>query len=149
VITIKNTQRAIPINVNQLKKDIQKLLKITGYEDFDIGLWITTDKTIRTYNKKYRHKDKATTILSFPFHDNLKAGNRIHAKTDDDKNLGDMIISAQSVVKNAPLWSQTFNQRLQGLIVHGFCHLLGYTHTSEAEETKMLKKENELIKNVL
>ena len=144
MITIKNTQRTTPINVDQLKKNIQKLLKITGYEDFDIGLWITTDKTIRTYNKKYRHKDKATTILSFPYHDTIKAGERIHPQTEDDKNLGDIIISAQSVMKNAPLWNQTFEQRLQGLIVHGFCHLLGYTHASEAEETEMIKKEQEL-----
>ena len=56
MITIKNTQRKIKISVSQIKKNLEKMLDVAGYPDFDIGIWFTTDKTIRAYNKKYRKK---------------------------------------------------------------------------------------------
>ena len=101
MITIKNTQRAIPIDIKQLKKDAQTILRILRYEDYDLGIWLTTNKTIRYYNKTYRHKDKATDILSFSYHPSLKAGERIKPKNEGDKNLGDLIISAEYVERAA------------------------------------------------
>ena len=146
MITIKNTQRTIPINVPQLKKNISKILKYLGYEDYDIGLWITTNQTTRKFNKQYRNKDKATGVLSFSYHPNLKPGERIKPLTDADKNLGDIIISPEFIKKDAPNWNQSFKERLDATIVHGICHLLGHTHQEDAEFEKMQKKEAKLLK---
>jgi probable rRNA maturation factor len=145
MITIKNTQRTATINIAYITRDIEHLLHITGYTDFDIGVWITTDRTIRMYNKKYRKKNTATTILSFPFHPSHTPGKRIHTRSKDEQNLGDIIISVESVIKDAPKWNQTFEQRLRELIIHGFCHLIGYTHTDDLEQKKMLRKEQQLL----
>ena len=67
MILLKNTQRTIPVNVTQLKKEAQQILDLLGYPDFDLGIWITTNKTIQEYNATYRNKNKPTDILSFPF----------------------------------------------------------------------------------
>jgi len=99
MITIRNTQRKIDVNTNQLKHDGQKILDLLDYPDFDLGIWLTTNKTIREYNKNYRNKDKATDILSFAFHPQLKAGERITVKSNDDKNLGDLILSLEYIKK--------------------------------------------------
>ena len=95
VIRIKNTQRKIKIDTKKIESDIQRMLDIAGYSDFDIGVWFTTNKTIRAYNKKYRQKDKPTDILSFPYHTSLKPGDAIQVKDPEDKNLGDIIISLE------------------------------------------------------
>lgn len=148
MITIKNTQRTIAINTNTLKNDAQKIIDLLSYTDFDLGIWLTTNKTIQRYNSDYRHKDKPTDILSFPFHPTLKPGQRIKPLSDEDKNLGDLIISLEYVQKDAPRWEQTFEQRMKVLLVHGICHLLGYDHITDEEYAVMHKKEKELLKKI-
>ena len=91
------------------KKDTQTFLTTLGYEEFDLGIWITTDATIQKYNREYRHKDKPTDILSFPYHDKLKAGKRIKVQEPEDENLGDLIISAAYVKKMQNVWALRLN----------------------------------------
>jgi len=146
MILIKNTQRKIKIDTKQLHTDAQKVLDLLKYPDFDLGIWLTTNKTIHYYNKTYRHKDKPTDILSFPTYPELKAGQRIKATADDEKGLGDLIISLEYVQKDAKKLGVTFDQRMQRLLVHGICHLLGYDHIEDADYKVMLRKEMYLLK---
>ena len=119
MITIHNTQRKITIDTTKFKQDTQKLLDLLDYPDFDLGIWLTTDRTIREYNRNYRNKDKATDILSFSFHPKLQAGKRITVKTADDKNLGDLIISLEYVKRDADRLEVPFKNHLRRLLVHG------------------------------
>lgn len=148
MITIKNSQRNIAIDVHQLKTDAHKLLMALGYDDFDLGIWITTNATIRRYNKTYRHKDKPTDILSFPFHPELQPGQKIKVRSDDDKNLGDIIISAEYVIKQIKNTDESFDGRLKVLLVHGICHLLGYDHITDDQFAQMQRKEKLLLKKL-
>lgn len=145
MILIKNSQRKVKINITQLKEDAQILLNALDYSDFDLGIWLCSDAMIRKYNKEYRHKDKVTDILSFPYHPSLKAGTRIKVKADEDKNLGDIMIAPHYVEKDLPRWNQTFGKRMRVLLVHGICHLLGYDHITDADYKIMHKKEVALL----
>jgi probable rRNA maturation factor len=148
MITIRNTQRLIPINIKKLRAQAQHILTILGYADFDLGIWLTSEKTIRHYNKQYRSKDVSTDILSFAYHPDLKAGERIEPKTEDDKNLGDLILAPAYIKKKAPAWDQPFDQRLRELLVHGICHLLGYDHETDADFEVMQKREHWILKQM-
>jgi len=149
MIHIKNSQRKIAINADQLKTDLQIILDALNYSDFDISVLITTNKTIREYNRDYRQKDKATDILSFPYHPELLAGKRIKVKHEEDKNLGDLIISAEYVTKDAKELNVTFEARMKKLLVHGVCHLLGYDHIIDADWRRMRAKEGFLLKKII
>jgi rRNA maturation RNase YbeY len=146
MILIKNTQRTISINFDRLKKDAQIVLDALKYSDYDLGIWFTTNKTIQKYNHLYRHKNKPTDILSFSHHPELKAGERIKPLSDDDKNLGDLIISMEYVVKDLPRWQMSLDDRMHVLLVHGICHLLGYDHIEDADYKIMHRKEMSLLK---
>lgn len=148
MITIKNTQRKITVNTKKLKTQAAYLLKLLGYEDFDLGIWLTTNKTIQEYNRTYRNKDKPTDILSFTHHPTLKAGEKIVVREPDDKNLGDLIISLEYVQHDASRWHMTFEERMPVLLVHGICHLLGYDHEHDADYKIMHKKEQTLLKKL-
>ncbi|MFA6066402.1 MAG: rRNA maturation RNase YbeY [Candidatus Babeliaceae bacterium] len=147
MILIKNTQRKVILDTQKLEQNAQVLLDSLRYSDYDLGIWITTNKTIRLYNKTYRHKDKATDILSFMNYPQLQAGKRIRP-IDGDKNLGDLIISAEYVVQEALKYNVTLEQRLQVLLVHGICHLLGYDHIEDADYRRMRAKEAYLLKKL-
>lgn len=145
MVTIKNTVQTIPVNIKKLKMDAQKLLDLLGYSDFDLGIWLTTNNTIRKYNRLYRKKDKPTDILSFPNYPNLRPGKRINKKTLEEKDLGDIIISLEYSVREAKQLRVSLQKQLQQLLVHGVCHLLGYTHDTEEGYKKMQKKEKYLL----
>jgi probable rRNA maturation factor len=148
MINIKNTQRKYTLNISQIKGDVERVLQELNYSSYDIGIWFTTNNTIREYNNNYRHKDKATDILSFPYHIDLIAGKRIKAKFPEDENLGDLIISPEYVEKYAREYNTTFEDRLQVTLVHGICHLLGYDHITDPDYKKMHKLELLLLKKL-
>ncbi|MEX0940265.1 MAG: rRNA maturation RNase YbeY [Candidatus Babeliales bacterium] len=148
MITIRNTQRKIQINEKKIRENVQQILDILDYSDFDIGIWLTTNKTIQAYNRDYRNKDKPTDILSFPFYPDLKPPKRIYPKNEDEKNLGDIIISLEYVKKDAQRLGISFEKRIQILLVHGICHLLGYDHQTDDDYKIMRKKEAFLLKKL-
>lgn len=149
MIIIKNSQRSIPVKINAIRQAVECMLERAGYPDFDINILLTTDATIRRYNKRFRHKDKPTDILSFPFYPELKAGESIRATTSDEKNLGDVIISVAYAQKDAQKIGRELNAHMIRLCAHGIAHVLGYDHETDADWAKMQKFESKLLKNFL
>lgn len=149
MITLRNTQRTVFVDTKVLKEDAQAILRILKYKDFDLGIWITNDRTIRHYNKLYRGKDKPTDILSFSYWPNLKPGQRIKATTSEDKNIGDLIISAPYVAERLSSYGMSLQERLRVLLIHGICHLLGYDHENDADYRRMRAKEAAILKRLV
>lgn len=148
MIVIKNTQRTVALNIPKIKRMLQKIVTIIGYDDFDLGVWFATNKTIQDYNATYRNKNKPTDILSFSYHPNLQAGQKIKVTFPEDKNLGDLILSPEYIQKAAAEMQQSFEERLEVLLVHGICHLLGYDHERDEDFKKMQRKEKMILKKL-
>lgn len=144
MVLVKNEQ-SIPIDTNQLEQNAQKILAYLEYADFDLGILLCDSPTMHEYNKKYRDKDKPTDILSFPFYPELKAGESIKATNQAEKNLGDIILCPEYIKDDLDRWQQTFDQRMNMLLVHGICHLLGYDHILDSDYEIMKAKEQELL----
>jgi probable rRNA maturation factor len=98
--------------------------------DGAVTIRITTSSELRELNRRYRHKDEATDVLSF---DLLST----RAKT-----VGDLAISAEIAAANAAELGHTTETELKILILHGLLHLAGYDH--EADNGEMGKRESEL-----
>ena len=150
MITIKNTQHKISINTQRLRMQAAAMLAVLGYADFDLGIWLTTNKTIRRYNKTFRGKDKPTDILSFPYHTTLKTRQKITVRQPEDKNLGDLIISLEYTQQDAAAtWHCSLDERLSALLAHGIAHLLGYDHQTDAEFKQMQLIEKKLLRDAI
>ena len=149
MILIENNQQDVALDIGQLHRDAQKILDLLEYSDYDLGILLTTNEEMHAYNNQYRDQDKPTDILSFAYHDKLKAGDRITPQSDEDKNLGDIIISPQYVLDDLPRWEQPFEQRMRVLLVHGICHLLGYDHIEDEDYAAMDTKEQLLLEQLV
>ena len=145
MIFIKNSQKTIPFSTKLYEQKAKKIVTFLGYQDFDISIWLTTNHTLQKYNREFRHKNKPTDVLSFPFHD-VKAGKKILATSPDDKNLGDILISVAYVFANKHNLEGDFIQRMDRMLVHGICHLLGYDHQTDNDYKKMFALEKKLLK---
>lgn len=148
MIVIKSRLKKHGLDLRLIEKQAAFILKELGYADFDLGIWFTTNATIRAYNKTYRKKDKATDILSFPYHEGCKPGQKIKVTCEEDKNVGDIIISVDFVNYLLPLYNSTLQQRMGVLLIHGICHLLGYTHYDDDNDAKMSALERSIAKKL-
>ncbi len=146
MVIVKNRQKIIPFSAVAYQKKAEKILDFLGYSNFDLGILLTTNRTIQKYNQKFRSKNKPTDILSFPYHLDAKAGKKIVVKHDDDKNLGDIIISLPYVFKNEKNLEGDFESRMNMMLVHGVCHLLGHDHDEDDDYKKMFTLEIKLLK---
>jgi len=148
MITLRNEQTDITVDTKKLEAHAQRILDMLGYSDFDLGILLAAADEIQHYNREYRNIDKATDVLSFPFHNEITAGEKINATNDDEKNLGDVIICPVYAQTTLIDWDQSIEERLNGLLVHGICHLIGYDHEVDEQEEQMLAMEAKLLSKI-
>ncbi|MCK5639250.1 MAG: rRNA maturation RNase YbeY [Gammaproteobacteria bacterium] len=87
-------------------------------------------------NETYRHKQGPTNVLSFPFE--ALAG-------VDIALLGDLVICAPVVEKEARAQGKTSEAHWAHMVVHGCLHLQGYDHIEQADAEKMEGLEIEVL----
>lgn len=148
MIFIQNRIKKIPFDSAAFKKKAATVLNYLGYDDYDLNILITTDKAVRKYNKQFRKKDKATDVLSFPYHPELKTGERIKPQTEDDRAIGDIVISLEYVYADRHKLGQTFIKRMDRMLVHGICHCLGYDHIEDDDYEIMFALEKKLLQQI-
>jgi probable rRNA maturation factor len=100
---------------------------------------LSDDATVRDLNARYRGKDAATNVLSFP---SSTAG---AAEFSDARNLGDVILGCETVAAEAGEQGIPPGHHLQHLVVHGLLHLLGFDHGNEDEAVEMEGLEIEIL----
>ena len=108
------------------RKAIETVSSILDKSEGELSLAFVSDAAIQVLNRDYRHKDKATNVLSFPMEGLL---------------LGDIVFAKDTIVQEAEFRDKKLGDHLSHLIVHGFLHLLGYDHVDEADAAKMESAE--------
>ena len=88
---------------------------------------------MKDLNNKFRKKNKATDVLSFPF----------NYKITKNSYLGDMAISYEIINKRSI--KSNFFIEFDKMWIHGYLHLLGYDHKKLKNFQKMNKKENLIL----
>jgi probable rRNA maturation factor len=101
-----------------------------------------SDALVRRLNRDYRGKDAATNVLSFPFQRPPGVG------SDDDAYLGDVVLAAETVGREATERGIEPRHHLQHLVVHGLLHLLGRDHQTDTEAEEMERLEVEILKAI-
>lgn len=87
-------------------------------------------------NHTYRHKSGPTNVLSFPYDVVLPEQNYL---------LGDLVICAPLVAKEAVDQGKTISAHWAHLVVHGVLHLLGYDHHTDEHACIMENLEKEIL----
>ena len=107
-------------------------------------LLLSGTKEIRHLNKKFRKKNKATDVLSFPFQTKKELKQKL--KSEKEVYLGDIIINLNKIrYKNL---KKKFKIEFDRLWIHGFVHLFGYEHKKEKDYKKMRLIEKEYFELV-
>ena len=105
--------------------------------DSEVAIQIVDAPEGQAMNLQYRGKDYATNVLSFPA--DVPEG---LPEDFDFPQLGDLIICAPVVAREAAEQGKALNDHYAHLTVHGVLHLLGFDHIQdeEAEEMEALER---------
>ncbi|HEY6640633.1 rRNA maturation RNase YbeY [Povalibacter sp.] len=96
----------------------------------------------RRLNRLWRGKDKPTNVLSFP---SGLADAGQPAASDDSLPLGDLVICAPVVAREAREQVKSPQSHWAHMVIHGVLHLLGYDHEIEGEAELMEEREMNLL----
>lgn len=107
----------------------------------EVSVLLCDDAAMRRLNASYRQQDRATNVLSFPT-----------LELDPDQApsappraqpvlLGDLVLAAETVRREAAAQRKPPHDHLSHLIVHGCLHLLGHDHQDDAGARRMERLE--------
>ena|SRR3989338_8490497 len=140
-VNLQNTtrQKFIPAQkkfqqwINKASKHISK--KMPKYSEA-IDIIIVGEKKSAYLNKRYRKKTGSTNILSFHY---------LQQPGIPPLSLGDLVICAKLVQKEAKAQGKTIESHWAHLTIHGFLHLLGCDHETKTDAKKMERLETKII----
>ncbi|MCB1188905.1 MAG: rRNA maturation RNase YbeY [Leptospiraceae bacterium] len=126
----------------EIEHTVIKILNHLSLKDnYEIEILIVNDKSIKNINKERRGHDKETDVLSFPMECN--------EFFSPYKNLGEIVISIETLKKQAKMFEHSDRFEFYRLLIHGILHLLGYDHeTNQEDEIRMQQKEDECLELV-
>lgn len=123
-------------NLTKLKRNSVKLIENILYLEsaicHNINIMFCGDSEIKEYNRKYLGHDYETDIITFRY--------------DDETVESDILISLDSVKRNATKYGTSFENEIFRVIIHGVLHICGYEDYDKAGKIKMRKKENKYLK---
>jgi len=95
-----------------------------------VTVLLTSDQMLRSLNRRFRRKNKATDVLSFP----------VDATASGAEDIaGDLAISVPTARRQAAGQGHSLSTEIKVLILHGLLHLAGYDH--EADTGQMAQRE--------
>jgi len=109
--------------------------RITG--QISLCLRFAANNAVQQLNAEWRNKDSVTDVLSFSM--------QSMEDWDGVSSLGDMILAAPFVEKEAKRLQLPVADHVRHLIVHGTLHLLGFDHIEDDDAEVMQKLENKIM----
>jgi probable rRNA maturation factor len=103
----------------------------------EVSIVLTDDSAIRSLNRDWRGIDKPTNVLSFAASGpDTGEGSRL---------LGDIVIAFETLERECADENRDFLHHLAHLAVHGFLHLNGYDHETDAQAEAMERLESKIM----
>ncbi|MDC0000122.1 rRNA maturation RNase YbeY [Porticoccaceae bacterium] len=105
----------------------------------ELSVRLVDEQESATLNQQYRGKSGPTNVLSFPFD---------AVVPEPLPMLGDLVICAPVVVREAQEQNKTAEAHWAHMTVHGVLHLLGYDHVGDNDAEVMEALETDIIKGL-
>ena len=133
---IKNPKKYL----NKKLKKIYKNVSFFKKKKVIFTILLTNSYNMKKLNKKFRKKNKATDVLSFPFLQNFNFKKK-------EIYIGDIAISYEII--NSRSKKTKFTNEFDKVWIHGLLHLIGYDHIKNKDFFKMNKLEKKILYKII
>ncbi len=127
VIIDKSAEGVSQRSLQRFLGQARRAVKLAG----KVNVVLTSKREMRALNRRFRRKDQATDVLSFP---------AIEAVASQWS--GDIAISTAIAARNSEKFGHSILHEIKVLMLHGVLHLAGYDH--ESDNGQMARKEERL-----
>jgi probable rRNA maturation factor len=103
----------------------------------ELSICLADDATLHALNLRWRGVDKPTNVLSFP----AAPRDRLQSAT----TLGDIALAYETLACESDDLGISRADHYRHLLVHGFLHLIGYDHETDAEAERMEALETRIL----
>jgi len=125
-------KRVAALNGIALERFVLRARRAAGLRGL-VNVLVTTSAAVRSLNRQFLGKDKATDVLSFPAASSRSKGRKRVALA------GEIAISANIAAQNAARFGHSAAAEVKILTLHGILHLAGFDH--ERDNSQMARKE--------
>ncbi|WP_299445794.1 rRNA maturation RNase YbeY [uncultured Phascolarctobacterium sp.] len=153
IINLENDQEKIelaPAVLERLEAGLVAVARLHNLEeDAEVDVTIVDDEEIHTLNRDYRGMDKPTDVLSFALDEDVEESEEPELIGGPEEHLyGDIIISAETALRQAEEYGHSLEREMTYLAVHGMFHLLGYDHMTEEDKAVMRQHEEAALRAI-
>jgi len=113
-------------------KECKTWLNSVLLKNASITIRIVDEKESKSLNYTFRNQKKSTNVLSFMISENPL--------------IGDIILCHPVIKNEAKNQNKKIHSHYAHLLIHGYLHLLGYSHDKELDGDIMEKKEIQVLK---
>jgi len=135
---IKNPEKYF----NKKLKKISKIVKFFKGKNVSFTILLTNSINMKKLNKKFRNRNKATDVLSFPFF----SSNVLKLIRKKNFYIGDIATSYEII--NYRSKKNNFFLEFDKAWVHGLLHLIGYDHIRNQDYYKMNEIEKRILNSI-
>jgi probable rRNA maturation factor len=138
VITVRNLQRSVKIDVAELATTSEKArslcLKIKRKRPTElmklhqVSVLLVSDRRMRALHHQFLGKNSATDVLTF--------------------RHGEIVVSVDTAARNAGHFRQSLAQELCLYVIHGLLHLHGFDDGTSAKARIMDTTQRRILRNV-
>ncbi len=119
-----------------LVRDVMQALR--AHQDAMPGgmleVWFASDEDLHDLNKRFRHQDRPTNVLSFA------------APAGQDSQLGQLALACEVCQREARERGLPLEAHVRHLVLHGLLHVLGYDHQTAEEADTMEALERAIMR---
>jgi len=131
-VRVKNLNKKHRINERFIKKIAGDILILLGkrYKPA-LDIVFLSDPGIRPFNRRYKHKDRPTDVLSF-----------------DLGSCAQILISSDIALRNSKVFNTSFEEEVVLYVIHGILHLYGYDDGTKAQKERMSAREEIILRKL-
>ncbi len=153
IINLENDQDVIELPqevLQRLQQGLEAVASLNGLpQEAEVDVTIVDDAEIHSMNREYRGMDRPTDVLSFALDEDCEDEDEPELIGGPEEHLyGDIIISAETALRQAEEYGHGLEREMTYLAVHGMFHLLGYDHMTEEDKAEMRAKEEEALRAI-
>jgi probable rRNA maturation factor len=115
----------------------KKVLQARGIRNWELSILLCDDLTIQGLNRRYRNLDEPTDVLSFGQQESgewPEGDLGAPAPEPAQRAAGDVVVSLDSMRRNAEGGGIEEHEELKRLLIHGILHLEGLDHSDRDSE---------------
>ncbi len=152
MIAVSNRQRRVSVTAADVRSVVEATYRSEDAGEPRLSVALVNDRTIRELNDEFLGHDYATDALAFSFEDEAHTGARGQgdasgpAAVDADDVAGEVVVSAETAVREATARGTDPRHELLLYIVHGTLHLLGWDDDTPTRRTAMNRRAAAILR---